>query len=77
MGFSINYILFNIVCVGLIFHSEFVNKTFLYEKNAWYIHDAKPRTTIFDCDRNCACREHFFVVLFMVFSIKMDNQAWR
>lgn len=32
LGFSINYILFNVVCVGLIFHSEFVNKTFLYEK---------------------------------------------
>lgn len=32
IGFAFNFVLFTIVCVGLVFHREVKNKTILYEK---------------------------------------------
>lgn len=70
LGFSINYILFNIVCVGLIFHSEFVNKTFLYEKMHGISMMQSLGQRFLIVTEIVLVENIFFVVLFMVFSIK-------
>ena len=70
LGFSINYILFNVVCVGLIFHSEFVNKTFLYEKMHGISMMQSLGQRFLIVTEIVLVENIFFVVLFMVFSIK-------